>query len=119
MRSLSVFCFAVLVKCVIRIASAAAVPLTFTINAATTNPANVNSGQTITFSTTLTASQKASNYTVGLQVFFNGTFIGNASTLEKGTAFAANLPLTKSSSWSVPSNASGGTYTFSRRLIRF
>ena len=111
MRCCSVFLITALTAYV-AVAPALASAPTFSVDAATTKPTNVNSGQSIAFSTTITANQKASSYTVGLQVFLNGTFIGNASKLIPGVSFAANTPVTESASWTVPSNAQSGTYTF-------
>jgi hypothetical protein len=58
------------------LASAPAYAVTFTVNSVTASPSSLQPGQTVQFATTVTASAAASDYTIGLQVFLNGTFIG-------------------------------------------
>ncbi len=82
---------------------------TITISSVTATPATVQPGQTVVFTTTMTANQNASNYIVDF-------VLSPASTSTKitqkafGVTFQAGVPLTEVYSWTVPAGTSPGDY---------
>jgi hypothetical protein len=83
---------------------------TFTVNSVTASPSTVQPGQTVNFSTTVTANANAPYYTIGLQLFTNNTFLLAPSKLFSGLIFQANKPIIESSSWTIPAGTTPGTY---------
>jgi len=84
--------------------------LAFTINSITTSTPDVQPGQTITFSTSVTANQNAAGYLVTFWWFPVGASVntGNAAFTD---TFSANTTLSQSTSWTVPAGTPAGTYT--------
>ena len=82
----------------------------FTVNSVSAKPSTVKPGQTITFSTTVTASANASNYTIALQVFLNNTYLPSSSKLFSGLTFTARRAVTETSKWTIPAGTTPGSY---------
>jgi parallel beta-helix repeat protein len=83
---------------------------TFTVNSVTATPSTVRPGQTVKFATTVTASANAANFTIGLQVSFKNTYLNSPSRLFQGLTFKAHVPITETSSWTIPAGTTAGAY---------
>jgi hypothetical protein len=80
---------------------------TFTVSSVTASPATVQPGNTVTFSATITASEKASNYPVEFSLIFNGK---NVTQQVFYPTFQAGASSIQAYSWAVPAGTSSGTY---------
>jgi parallel beta-helix repeat protein len=85
--------------------------LTFTVNSVSASRAGVQPGQTVQFAATVTANGQVSDYTIGLQVFLNGTIEPwPVRQLFQGLTFQRNEAIRQTSSWTIPAGTSSGEY---------
>src|ERR1700735_315467 len=90
-------------------AQAATAPGAVTIGSLTASPTTVTPGQTVTFSSTLTANENAAGYPVEFSLFSPGAST-STNTVDSAT-FKIGTQTTETSSWTVPAGTKPGTYT--------
>src|ERR1700749_768199 len=83
------------------VGSADAAQAKFTVNSVTANVTTVAPGQTINFSTSVTATQAASGYIIGLQVYNTKTNVQTSNTWAQNISFQANKAVTETGQWTV------------------
>ena len=83
-----------------------------TISSVTATPATVQPGQTVVFTTTMTAVQNHSNYPVLFSLMAPGAAPGTTFMQKLFlVTFEVGAPLTEAFSWVVPAGTTAGTYT--------
>jgi hypothetical protein len=76
------------------------------------SPTTVDDGQVLTFTVTMTANQNTTNNNIGFAVTTPApSYTTVAGTFfVSGVSFTAGVPVTTSTTWSVPAGTSGGSY---------